>query len=292
MRSKVAAIGVVVSVDGVKFVAQSSIGKKAIEKIAQASLGKMVYGAAATNHVAKLLRSNVVTSVVTTVVISTPDFYHALFSKRISWSQFGKNLTVNGAGTAGGAGGWFAGAAAGVAIGSVIPVVGNVAGGVIGGFIGALAGGAAASAASKYTLDLLVDDDSVEMLRLLQDKYLPELASDYLLSEKEVEALIGRLGEKIDDEFLRDMYQAEDKKAFVYAAFEPICEEIVAKRPKISLPDETTVRALLAQISDELIEQALDGKNDESDKNQSEEKQDDENKNDEDLGDTSLVLTA
>jgi hypothetical protein len=291
LRTKAAAIGVVISRDGVRFVAQTSIGKQAIEKIAQASLGKAVYGAAATNHVAKLLRSNVITSVITTVVISTPDFYHALFSKRISWSQFGKNLTVNGAGAAGGAAGWMAGAAAGGAIGSVVPVLGTTVGAVVGGFVGALAGGAGASFGSKYALDALVDDDSVEMLRLLQEQYLPELASDYLLSEQEVEQLIGCLGEKINDEFLRDMYQSDDKKAVVYAAFEPICTEIIAKRPKVSLPDEATVRALLAQLSDELINEGIIADEAIADLIAEEQDEDlsDETQSDDDSGASSLV---
>ncbi|HHA2569484.1 TPA: hypothetical protein ACOEOJ_002501, partial [Stenotrophomonas maltophilia] len=106
LRTKAAAIGVVAARDGVKFVSQSALGRSAIQKVAQVSLGKAVYGAAAVNHVAKLLRTNAVTGAVTTAVISGPDFYRAAFSRNISWAQFGKNLAVNGASVAGGAGGW------------------------------------------------------------------------------------------------------------------------------------------------------------------------------------------
>jgi len=133
---KAAAIGVVAARDGVKFVSQSALGRSAIQKVAQVSLGKAVYGAAAFNHVAKLLRTNAVTGAVTTAVISGPDFYRATFSRNISWAQFGKNLAVSGASVAGGAGGWMAGAAGGAAVGSVVPVIGTAAGGVIGGILG------------------------------------------------------------------------------------------------------------------------------------------------------------
>ncbi|WP_430232623.1 hypothetical protein [Nitrosomonas communis] len=252
LRTKTAAVGVVFMRDGVKAVAQTEIGKSVVARVAQASLGKTVYGAAATNHVAKLLRTNVVTSVVTTVVISGPDFYRAAFSGSISWAQFAKNLTVNGAGVAGGAGGWIAGAAGGAAIGSAIPLVGTTVGGVVGGILGALAGGTAASAASKYIMDGLIEDDAKEMIRLLPD-YLQPLATDYMLSEPETRELARILKDKVDAPFLRDMYQSSSRRAFVYNSFEPACEEIISKRPKISLPKPSRVQTLLAKIEKQII---------------------------------------
>jgi hypothetical protein len=149
LRTKVAAMGTVIARDLIKGVVQTQIGKAAVEKIAAASLGKAVYGAAAVNHVSKLLRSNVITSAVATVIISTPDFYQAAISNQISWAQFGKNLAVNASGVAGGAAGWMGGAALGAAIGSGLPIVGTVAGGVIGGLVGAFGAGTAASVGQK-----------------------------------------------------------------------------------------------------------------------------------------------
>ena len=256
LRTKAAAVGVVFMRDGVKAVAQTEIGKSAVNRIAQASLGKAVYGAAATNHVAKLLRTNVVTSVVTTVVISAPDFYRAAFSGSISWAQFAKNLTVNGAGVAGGAGGWMAGAAGGAALGSVIPGVGTAIGGVVGGILGAFAGGTAASAASKYILDGLIEDDAKEMVRLLPDCLQP-LATDYMLSEAETKDFSEILKSKINSPFLRDMYQSSNRSEFVYTAFEPACEEIIKKRPKIMLPKPSQVQAILTRIEEQIITQEV-----------------------------------
>jgi uncharacterized protein YaaW (UPF0174 family) len=243
--------------DGVKVVASTSLGKSAVEKVAQVSLGKAVYGAAATNHVAKLLRTNTATSIITTAVITAPDFYRAAFQGSISWAQFGKNLTVNGLGVAGGAGGWMAGAAAGAAIGTAaFPGPGTAVGGFVGGLIGSVAGGAAASSASKYALDALIEDDAKEMLALLPE-YLQPLAEDYMLSEAETKVFIQRLQERINAEFLRDMYKNGDRPAFVYTTLEPICEEIVAQRPLVEMPSPQDVQAELAAI-ETLTAEALD----------------------------------
>ncbi|MDE2430743.1 MAG: hypothetical protein KGM99_18645 [Burkholderiales bacterium] len=252
LRTKAAAVGVVFMRDGVKTVAQSEIGKGVVERIAQASLGKSIYGAAATNHVAKLLRTNVVTSVATTVIISAPDFYRAAFRKNISWAQFSKNLTINGAGVAGGVGGWMGGAAIGATLGTAVPVIGNAIGGVAGGIIGALAGGTAASAGSKYLLDGLIEDDAKEMIRLLPELLQP-LATDYMLSEIEIKDFEKILKSKIDSSFLRDLYQNTQKSEFIYKYFESDCNEIILKRPKIKLPTPSQVQNALTTIEEQVL---------------------------------------
>ena len=68
LRSRIAAVGAVAARHGVKTIASTSAGRRTIERLAQASLGKAVYGGAAINHVAKLLRSNAITAVVATAV--------------------------------------------------------------------------------------------------------------------------------------------------------------------------------------------------------------------------------
>lgn len=249
LRTRAAAIGVVFMRDGVRSVAQTQVGKSVVEKVAQASLGKAIYGAAATNHVAKLLRTNVVTSVVTTLVISTPDFYRACFSGSISWAQFTKNLMVNGGGVAGGVGGWIAGAAGGATVGSAVPIVGTAAGAVIGGILGALAGGLVATATSKYILDGLIEDDAKEMIRMLPDCLEP-LATDYMLSEAETKELATELKTRVTPEFLREMYKSNSRRLFVYNSFESICEAIIQKRPKIVLPSAQAVLAAIESIEE------------------------------------------
>ncbi len=105
LRTRHAAIGVVSVQSGVKAISGTTVGRAAVHRIAAGSLGKAVYGAAAVNHVSKLLRTNAITGTVVTVVTITPDFYMAAFDRSISWRQFAKNVSVNVTGLATGVGG-------------------------------------------------------------------------------------------------------------------------------------------------------------------------------------------
>ena len=253
LRTRAAAGGAVVARNGVKIVARTQFGRGFVDSVARASLGRgAASGAAATNHVAKLLRTNTITAVVTTVVISAPDFYRAAVHGSISWAQCSKNLAVNGVGVAGGVGGWMAGAAGGAAVGTAVPVIGTVVGAFVGGLLGAFSAGAAASAASKYVLDGLVEDDAKEMVRLLAT-YLEAVASDYLLSEMEVKELVSVVKEQVTGKFLREMYGCSDRRSFVDGHFAPVAERIIKKRPKITLPDPTEVQQVLDQVEEEAL---------------------------------------
>lgn len=259
LRTRAAATGTVAFRGLVKNVNSAQLGKVAIEKLAAGSLGKAVYGAAAVNHVSKLLRSNVITSAVTTVVTMTPDFYRVAVSKRISWTQFSKNLFVQSSSTAGGVVGWIGGAAVGAAIGSTVPLIGTVVGGVVGGLVGALSAGTATFKGTKYILDQFVEDDAKRMLHFVSE-VLEEVAFDFLLSAKETTDLLERIKGKIDTNWLRNMYQAGSTegsdtayKAFAYEYFEKICMEIISKRPKIYLPEPD-----VNQEIDEIVKNILE----------------------------------
>lgn len=264
LRTRAAALGVVAARNGVKAVSHTTVGRAAIERLAQASLGRAVYGAAAVNHVAKLLRSNVITSVVATAVTSAPDFYRAAFSKNISWPQFTKSLLVNAGGVAGGTGGWLGGAAAGAAMGSVVPIVGTAAGAFIGGLLGAFGGGWLGTKVAKGVMDALVEDDAKRMIDLLRAA-LEELAGDYLLTEAEIGEISGAVKAKVDAKWLRAMYQAghatasdNARRRFAYDTFEPACEAIAAKRPPVKVPAPEQVHEQLAKLAEEAAEQADD----------------------------------
>jgi hypothetical protein len=257
LRTKVAAMGTIAARHLVKGAAQTQFGKVAVEKLAAASLGKAVYGAAAINHVSKLLRSNVITSVVATVIISTPDFYRAAISNRMSWSQFSKNLAINASSVAGGVAGWLGGAAAGAAIGSFVPIVGTAVGGVV---VGAFSAGTAASIGTKAVLDHFIEDDAKRMLDLA-NKSLGEVAYDFLLTEEEINQLIEKVKATVDIDWLRTMYQAgasitSDEKSleYAYVQFEKMCEEIVSQRSKIYLPAPQSVNTEISNIVCFLLE--------------------------------------
>ena len=212
LRTKAAALGVVSVRSSVKAISGSTIGRSAINRIAAGSLGKAVYGAAAINHVSKLLRTNAVTGAISAVVTSTPDFYRAAFDRSISWRQFTKNCAVNITGIVSGAAGWVGGAATGAAIGSgLVPGLGTTIGGVIGGIVGALGVGTGGSIVAKTVADRIIDDDAKRLVEVLQDE-IQTLAFEYMLTEKEVEHIASEVGETVDKKWLRRMFK-ETKKA-------------------------------------------------------------------------------
>ena len=252
LRTRAAAIGAVTVRNGMKVVSHTNIGRQAIHRIAAGSLAKPVYGAAATNHVSKLLRSNAITSIAATVVITTPDFYRAAFDGSTSWQQFTKNLSVNTAGVAGGVGGWMGGAAVGGAAGSAVPIIGTAAGAVVGGIVGALGGGVVGSSAAKAAADRIIDDDSKRLLTALQDE-IQELALEYMLTEDEIEHIASMVRKAVNQKWLRRMFKktssASDEvlRKFVRLEFELKFETLIQKRPKITLPtveqlEEETLR--------------------------------------------------
>ena len=240
LRTKAAAIGTVAARRAVGAAARTALGKKAVEGIAAASLGKAIYGAAAVNHVSKLLRSNVVTGSVTVAVTCAPDFYRAAFSKSISWQQFTKNTVVQVAGVGGGAAGWMGGAAVGAAVGSAIPLVGTTIGGIVGGAIGALSVGAATSRAAKGILDGIVEDDAKALLKTLQEE-LQQLAQEYMLSEREVDEVVEAVRNEVNGSWLRDMYRraghdTASGRKFVRDSFTHTFKEIVGRRQMVPWP--------------------------------------------------------
>lgn len=253
LRTKLAAIGTVFARDLVRNLSSGEFGRAVVTRIAHASLGKAVYGGAAINHVAKLARSNVVTSVVVTAVMTTPDAYRAIFAGSISWTQFSKNLAVNASGVAGGAGGWFAGAATGATLGSAVPGIGTAAGGIVGGIIGALGGGSLISWGTKKALDQFVDDDAKAMLDLVKER-VPGIAFEFMLNDAECKALVDALSKRIGKGFLRDVYAAKDRPGFVDGVLEAECQTIAAARPKVQAPTLDQVESAVIEIIEEAID--------------------------------------
>lgn len=214
--------------------------------------GKNIYGAAATNHLSKILRGNIVTGVVTTVVLSSADFVR-MFDGKISGAQVFKNVTTTAASVAGGTGGWLGGAAAGAALGSAIPIIGTAAGGIIGGILGSLAGGTAASKVTSTVLDTFIEDDAKEMLRIIENIF-GQLAEDYLLTETEAKKVIDQFQSKDLVDTLRTMYASNNRSEFARKILEPLIEDQARNRPKIKLPSDDEVIRMTSKI----IEKSID----------------------------------
>ena len=247
LRTGIGAFGATSVRSSVQAISRTPAGKEVARKIATVSLGKPVAGAAAVNHVSRLLRTNAITAAVAAVVTSTPDFYRAAFKRSISWQQFAKNTAINATGVATGAAGWIGGAAGGAAIGSVFPGPGTVAGGLIGGIAGSLGAGIGGTTAAKFLTDKFVKDDSERLIARLQAD-IEQLASKYMLTEDELEYVITKIDQTINPKWMRRMFKQRDQSIFLRVEFEYLFKEIVRKRPRVSLPSVEQLERAVNEI--------------------------------------------
>lgn len=205
---------------------------------------KPIYGAAAMKAAAKLLRSNTITAGITFVVLSSFDVAN-IFRGRISGKQLFKNMANTAATVGAGTGGWVAGAA----IGSAIPGIGTI----VGGLVGSMVAGSAAGKVTNAVVGSFIEDDADKMVEIIQDVFT-EMASEYLLSNKEAEKSVDRLKDKLDGKTLKDMFASNDRKKFARNLLIPIIENQISKREVIhKLTEEQMlygIREVLEDISD------------------------------------------
>ena len=218
-----------------------SMGYKSVQTIVNAirsMAGKSaISGAAAMKQLAKILRSNVVTSAITFVVFSIPDTYN-IFRKRLSTAQYTKNmLSLIGTMATAGAGTLatsLAAAKIGAATGTTIaPGVGTAIG-IAGGLLGGLAGGTVIKAAGDH----IREDDTVILSRLY-NAVVVNLIYEYMLSESEIDVLI----EKFDSikakefkELFAKVQSAEKQEAVIDKFVRHYFEEIIRSRSTLPEP--------------------------------------------------------
>lgn len=207
-----------------------------------------IYGAAASKHLAKILRSNVVTSVLSFAVFSIPDTYNVALRK-ISGAQYAKNMSVLAGSIATGAGGAVAAGVvaakvAGAAGTAVAPGVGTAVG-IAGGFIGGTVGAGVIKAAG----DLLHEDD-IEVLSRMFNAYVSCMIGEYFLDEAEIDVLVTKIGESDQKAFKKlfeSIAQAEQQEETIRDFLTPIFDDVVASRPEFMLPAaKTMVDAMVA----------------------------------------------
>lgn len=185
--------------------------------------------------------------------VANLDFYRAALARSISWKQFTKNTVVKTSAILGGTSGWASGAAFGSGLGGPF-------GALIGAIVGGLSGGSLGSAGAKRVADRFVEDDACRMVALVKEQ--SELvASDYLLTEGEVDALAVRIETLITPSWLRSLFQAsrndladdDEQKlrasaAFAKQALERLCEDIVDQRAHIDPPSAQTVLDVVNEL--------------------------------------------
>ena len=68
---------------------------------------------------------------------------------------------------------------------------------------------------------------------------------DYLVTESEADDIAKELSGLLDDDFLKDMYQSEDRESFIQKELQPLFEVRINRREQIKLPTETQMRDML-----------------------------------------------
>ena len=220
--------------------------------------GSSINGAAAMNHVSKLLRGNVVTAIATTVVLSSADFVR-MFNGRMSGAQVFKNVMATAAGVAGGTAGWFGGRLAGAWVGAKVGTLfgpgGTVAGGIIGGLLGSLGVGAAASKGAAVVLDEFIEDDAKGMLAIMEEVF-GDLCAEYLLIRDEAMAVLEDLQTLDLPDVLRNMYAADDRRGYARGVLEPLIEKRVQARMRVALPSIDDMSKGMFEVLEELAGEA------------------------------------
>lgn len=194
--------------------------------------GANVYGATAMSDVDKLLRGNLLTAAIMTLVLSSADIHNA-FRGRISGKQLFKNISIR----AGSMAGAVAGAQVGLyALNVIAPGVGTAAT-IIVSVAGSVAGGTVGGKVTNTVIGEFIEDDAVEMVRIIENTFC-RLAQDYLLSEDEVEILLSDISRALEGETLLDMFASSDRSDFAEQLLRECIERLVRGRCRIILPSE------------------------------------------------------
>lgn len=232
----------------------NAMGYKTVQTIVNAirsMAGKSaISGAAAMNQLAKILRSNVVTSAITFVVFSVPDTYN-FFNKKMSTAQYTKNM-VSLAGTmATAAGGTIAtsiaaakiGAATGTAVAPGVGTAIGMAGGLVGGLIGGVV--------IKTTGDIIKEDDTVILTRLFNAEIL-NMIYGYMLNENEINEVIKNLGKIKAKEFnkmFKDLMSSDYQELVIENFARRFFDDVIKKRVKVTEPTPQDIVNFIAQLT-------------------------------------------
>ena len=236
----------------------TKVGKELIEQTASSIMNRALHGAAAQNVISKILRSNFITSTITGVVLTIPDAYNVIITRNISYVQFIKNLAVTAAGIGGGLAGSAAGAAVGARIADEADLNSNTAAGV-GGLVGGLILGLAASIVTKKLADMVVSDDAQIMISSLNTA-ISELAYEYMLTESELDIILAKVQNRVDEKWLRQMYQysgdrknVTGQKDYVRQHFEADFDKVLKNRAEINTPNFSEVKHLALETREKII---------------------------------------
>lgn len=263
ISSQIARTSIQTSVRTATDIVVGKLGPKVTSYIANALRnGNNIYGAAAMKNVSKLISGNFIANTVSLVILSVGDIID-IFRGRISGKQFVKDVTVTGATIGGGSVGWSAGNAVGGLIGGTVG--GIVSGGAataqgakigakIGGVAASIMGGGVAGKAAKGVMDKVIEDDSQEMLRIVEQEFVT-ICQRYLLTENEIYEMLSLLKEKLSSKELKKIYSSENRELYAQSIVLDCTKAILHKRVRIdNVQDEDIVLGVRM-----LVEDAIEG---------------------------------
>lgn len=193
-----------------------------------------IYGSAATNNLAKLVRGNIIAATATIIVLSAGDIYRFL-DGRISGKQLFKNISVLGSGVV-------AGSLAALTIANPIA-----------GFIVAGATATVASIGTKKILDSFVEDDAIKMVRIINQCFVP-LAQEYILSEEELGIIVEDLKIILASDVLLAMYASKNREQFANDLLIKLIENTISFRAKIRVPNQVEFTNSIGRVLGAVIE--------------------------------------
>lgn len=222
------------------------LGEKSCQWLAEKIAGEVISGDEAVKFITKNLGQAI--PVITSAIFVGYEVMGEVIDLargRISYLQLFKNLAVMGAGF----GGVWGAAKLGDKLGGKI-------GAVLGGPVGNVAGALAGAWLSKLLLDLIVDDDSKEMIRIISFE-MEIFMGDFLWSAEEAEQANKKLQDILDGNILKIMFASKDRYLAAESVIIPVFEEIAANRAKVQLPDnEELLRGMGKVIEDAEEEKA------------------------------------
>ena len=197
--------------------------------------GQRLTGAAAQKYAAKLLRVHFVTDIVLMITLSAEDISNA-FKGRISGKQLFKSITILTASIRGG----YAGTALMTFIGVTNPWLLMA---------GAAACGTMTSKITKKIMDKFIEDDAVMLVGILE-KHFKVLAQEYMLSQEEIEIILGDLEIVLVHEQLLQMFASTDRDEYAKKVLRGIIEKTVSVRCMILSPSSEEILSGVNRLAD------------------------------------------
>ena len=192
--------------------------------------GAPIYGAASSKNLAKLLRGNFITQVVTVLVLSSNDIFHYARGK-MSGKQLFKEVTTLVSGLIGGG-----------VVGVLLAPLGPV--GVI---IGSIIGTGLSSEAMRRLLNQFIEDDAVKLIEIVNNRFAI-LANEYLLSKSELDLAVEVLRGCLVHSKLLEMYASEDRIRFADELVEKCITSVIIWRTNILIPDQVSLTKSISRV--------------------------------------------